>query len=42
MNDMTYNDYKEMFEEHLTDFIPDVDQKSISLYESMKYSIAAG
>lgn len=42
MNDLTYNEYKDMFEEHLTDFIPDVDQKSISLYESMKYSIAAG
>lgn len=42
MNDMTFNEYKDMFEEHLTDFIPDVDQKSISLYESMKYSIAAG
>lgn len=42
MNDFTYNDYKNLFEEHLTDFIPDVDQKSISLYESMKYSIAAG
>ncbi len=42
MNDFTFNDYKDLFEEHLTDFIPDVDQKSISLYESMKYSIAAG
>ncbi|MCQ2545168.1 MAG: polyprenyl synthetase family protein [Clostridia bacterium] len=42
MNDLTFNEYKDMFEEHLTDFIPDVDQKSISLYESMKYSIAAG
>ena len=42
MNDLTFEDYKTMLEEHLTDFIPDVDQKSITLYEAMKYSIAAG
>lgn len=42
MNDLTFNDYKIMVDEHLTDFIPDVDQKSITLYESMKYSIQAG
>ena len=42
MNDLTFADYRNMLEEHLTDFIPDVDQKSITLYESMKYSINAG
>lgn len=42
MNDLTFEDYRLMIEEHITDFIPDVDQKSITLYESMKYSIAAG
>ena len=31
MNDLTFADYRNMLEEHLTDFIPDVDQKSITL-----------
>ncbi len=42
MTDYTFNDYKELLEEHLLDFIPDVDHKSITLYESMKYSLSAG
>lgn len=42
MKDLTIDDYKSILEEHLTDLIPDVDQKSITLYESMKYSISAG
>ena len=40
--DRTYNDYKKLVDEHLLDFLPNVDNKSISLYESMKYSLAAG
>lgn len=40
--DRTYNDYKKLVDEHLLDFIPNVDNKSISLYESMKYSLMAG
>ncbi len=42
MKDLTFDEYKELFENHLTDFIPEIDQKSITLYESMKYSISAG
>ena len=42
MIDYTYDEYKGIIEEHLTDFIPDIDQKSITLYEAMKYSITAG
>lgn len=42
MKDYTFNDYKELIEQHLMDFIPEVDHKSITLYEAMKYSLAAG
>lgn len=42
MKDLTFDDFKSIIEEHITDFMPDVDQKSITLYEAMKYSIAAG
>ena len=42
MTDFTFENYREYFEEHLTDFIPDVDHKSITLYEAMKYSLSAG
>lgn len=42
MKDYTFGDYKNLIENHLMDFIPDVDHKSITLYESMKYSLAAG
>ena len=37
-----YEDYKKMIDEHLLDFIPNIDNKSISLYEAMKYSLTAG
>ena len=40
--DKTFEDYKEIVEKHLLDFIPNIDEKSISLYESMKYSLTAG
>ena len=40
--DRTFDDYKNLVNEHLLDFLPNVDTKSISLYESMKYSLAAG
>lgn len=40
--DRTYDDYKNLVDEHLLDFLPNVDNKSISLYESMKYSLMAG
>lgn len=42
MKDYVYEDYKELIEQHLMDFIPDVDHKSITLYEAMKYSLTAG
>lgn len=42
MKDYTFDDYKKLVEDHLMDFIPDVDHKSITLYESMKYSLSAG
>ncbi|MDO4745038.1 MAG: polyprenyl synthetase family protein [Bacillota bacterium] len=42
MKDYNFDDYKNMIEQHLMDFIPEVDHKSITLYEAMKYSLAAG
>ena len=42
MKDYNFNDYKALIEQHLMDFIPEVDHKSITLYESMKYSLSAG
>ncbi len=42
MKDYAFEDYRKMVEEHLMDFIPDVDHKSITLYEAMKYSLVAG
>ena len=40
--DRHYEDYKKIIDEHLLDFIPNIDNNSISLYESMKYSLTAG
>ncbi|MGI6211016.1 MAG: polyprenyl synthetase family protein [Anaerovoracaceae bacterium] len=37
-----YNVYKDMVNDHLTDFIPKIDRKSSVLYDSMKYSLTAG
>lgn len=37
-----FDTYKNLIEEHLLDFLPDVDHKSITLFESMKYSLTAG
>ena len=42
MIDRTFDEYKALFDEHILDCIPDIDQKSITLYESMKYSLSAG
>ncbi len=42
---MKYQEYlkfKELVEEHLLYFLPEVDHKSITLYESMVYSLNAG
>lgn len=40
--DRSYSEYKEIIDAHLLDFIPNIDNKSISLYEAMKYSLTAG
>ena len=37
-----FDDYKAIVNKHLLDFIPVIDNKSISLYDSMKYSLTAG
>ena len=37
-----YDDYKKIIDEHLLDFIPNIDNKSITLYESIKYSLSSG
>ncbi len=42
MTDRSYEDYKTLIDNHLMDFIPNIDNKSISLYEAMKYSLTAG
>lgn len=42
MIDYTFDDFKGIVDEHITDFLPDVDHKSITLYDAMKYSIEAG
>lgn len=42
MPDNDYSKFKELVEEHILDFLPDVDHKSITLYESMVYSLKAG
>jgi len=42
MIDRTFDEYKALFDEHLMDCIPDIDQKSITLYDSMRYSLTAG
>jgi geranylgeranyl diphosphate synthase type II len=36
-----YRRLKYFVEEHLLDFLPEIDQKSISLYDSMRYSLKA-
>ena len=42
MKDYTFEDYRKLVDDHLMDFIPEIDHKSITLYESMKYSLSAG
>lgn len=37
-----YNRLKAMIDEHILDFLPEVDHKSFTLYEAMKYSLTAG
>ena len=42
MEERSFDEYKELVDQHLMDFIPNIDNKSISLYESMKYSLTVG
>lgn len=42
MTEYTFDDYRNLIESHLMDLVPDVDHKSITLYEAMKYSVMAG
>lgn len=39
--DRVYDDYKKLIDEHILDFMPNIDSKSISLYDAMKYSLTA-
>jgi len=42
MQNKEYQRYKDLVEEHLLYFLPEIDHKSITLYESMTYSLKAG
>jgi geranylgeranyl diphosphate synthase type II len=42
MTERSYEEYKQLIDDHLMDFIPNIDDKSISLYDSMEYSLMAG
>ena len=42
MRNKDYFRFKELVEEHLLSFLPTVDHKSITLYDSMVYSLKAG
>ncbi|MGN0711391.1 MAG: polyprenyl synthetase family protein [Anaerovoracaceae bacterium] len=42
MTNLSYSEYKSIIDEHIMDFLPEIDHKSITLYESMKYSLTAG
>lgn len=37
-----YLRYKELIEEHIGGFLPEIDHKSMTLYDSMKYSLYSG
>lgn len=42
MNQMNFNEYKKIAEEHLLDYLPPVGERSITIYNAMKYSLEAG
>lgn len=42
MNHPEYNRLKEMVEVHILDFLPEIDSKSMTLYDAMRYSLTAG
>ena len=42
MDNTDANKYRSLVELHILDFLPEIDHKSITLYEAMKYSLSAG
>ena len=42
MDNIDFNKYKDLVELHILDFLPEVDHKSITVYEAMKYSLSTG
>lgn len=42
MNHPEYNRLKDMVEQHILDFLPEIDSKSMTLYDAMRYSLTAG
>ncbi len=42
MDNVSYSTYKNLIDEHILDFLPEIDHKSITVYDSMKYSLTAG
>ena len=42
MVDANYENYLSIINDHILDFLPEIDNKSITLYDSMKYSLLAG
>lgn len=42
MENTDANKYKDLVESHILDFLPEVDHKSITVYDAMKYSLSAG
>lgn len=37
-----FDEYKDMINEYLLDYMPTIDTKSSVLYDAMKYSLTAG
>ncbi len=40
--DYAYEDYREIVEEHLLDFLPEIESRASTVDEAMKYSLTAG
>lgn len=38
----SFSEYRDFAEEHILDYLPEIDQKSITLYDAMRYSVTAG
>ncbi len=42
MSNIKYDEYKELVDKHLLDFLPEIDPKSETIYDAMSYSLKAG